>query len=180
MKNKEIERKFLIDKNKIPYDLSKMNYLDITQGYVISIDKDLTYRLRHILYRNDKDIPIGEDFFQTIKGKGIKIRDEYEIRLLKEQFNVMWKLCDKLTIHKWRYEPPFDDELLFLDCYKNELSGLWTLEVEFETLEKCDKFTPPEWFGKEVTEDYTYTNLQLAINGLPEKDYGLNHKKITQ
>ena len=170
MKNKEIERKFLIDKTKVPYDLEKMPYMDITQGYRTSIDKDLTYRLRHVLYRTNKDVPIGEDWWETVKGKGFKIRDEFEIRLLKEQFNSMWKLCERLTVHKWRYEPPYEGVgEMFLDFYKNELSGLWTLEVEFDTLEECDAFVPLEWFSREVTEDYRYSNLQLAIDGLPEK-----------
>jgi adenylate cyclase len=168
MKYKEIERKFLIDPKKAPYELEKLPYQDIVQGYVTSIEKDLTFRLRHILHRNQDGQPLGEEWFQTVKGKGTKIRDEYEIRLLREQFTQMWKLCDRLTVHKWRYDLPCEDGILYLDCYKNELGGLWTLEVEFETLEDCDKFTPPSWFGKEVTEDYTYTNLQLAINGLPK------------
>jgi CYTH domain-containing protein len=115
-------------------------------------------------------MPLGEQWFETIKGKGSKIRDEYEIQLLREQFNQLWRLCERLTIHKWRYDLPCKEGVLFIDNFKNELSGLWTLEVEFETLEDCDKFTPYEWFGKEVTEDFRYTNLQLAINGLPKEN----------
>lgn len=173
MRYKEIERKFLIDPEKIPFEIKKLPYLDIVQGYVTSIEKDLTFRLRHVLYRNQDGMPLGEEWFQTVKSKGFKIRDEYEIRLLREQFTQMWKLCERLTLHKWRYDLPTDYNLdivsMYLDCYKNKLAGLWTLEVEFDTLEDCDRFIPPAWFGKEVTEDFRYTNLQLAINGLPEK-----------
>ena len=41
------------------------------------------------------------------------------------------------------------------------------MEVEFDTLEECDSFIPLKWFGKEVTEDRRYTNMRLAIDGLP-------------
>lgn len=172
MRYKEIERKFLIDPEKIPFELKKLPYQDIVQGYVTSIEKDLTFRLRHILHRNQDGMPLGEEWYQTVKGKGSKIRDEYETRLLREQFTQMWKLCERLTVHKWRYDLPTVDynvkvHSVYLDCFKNELAGLWTLEVEFDTLEDCDKFVAPEWFGQEVTEDFKYTNLTLATNGLP-------------
>jgi len=168
MKHKEIERKFLIDLKNIPFQLTKLPYQDIVQGYVTSIEKDLTFRLRHILHRDANGVPLGEQWFETIKGKGSKIRDEYEIQLLREQFNQLWNLCDRLTIHKCRYDLPCEHGILYLDCYKNELSGLYTIEVEFETLEQCDNFIAPEWFGQEVTEDFRYTNLTLSINGLPK------------
>lgn len=171
MKYKEIERKFLIDSKNVPFDLKKMIFEDITQGYVTSIEKDLVYRLRHVIYRSDNESPLGEAYFQTIKGKGSKIRDEYEIQLLREQFAGMWKLCERLTVHKWRYDLPDATgqklKAIHLDFYKNELRGLWTLEVEFDTEEDCDRYLPPTWFGEEVTHNHNYTNLNLALNGLP-------------
>jgi len=170
MKNKEIERKFLIDFKNVPFDLKKMIFEDITQGYITS-EKDLIYRLRHIIYRSENETPLGEAYYQTIKGKGSKIRDEFEIQLLKEQFTKMWKLCERLTIHKWRYDLPNNTgqvlKAIHLDFYKNELRGLWTIEVEFETEDDCDKFIPPTWFDKELTHKFEYTNLNLALNGLP-------------
>jgi len=169
MKNKEIERKFIVDPEKIPYDLSKTPYGDLTQGYVTSVDRELTFRIRHVLYKDIDGVPTKEKWFQTLKGKGSKIRDEYEIELQKEQFSTLWKLCERLSIHKWRYEIKEDFGLLQIDCYKNDLRGHWTVEVEFDTLEECDRFEPLYWFGEEVTEDMAHTNLSLAINGLPEK-----------
>ncbi|NPV12790.1 MAG: hypothetical protein HPY57_13465 [Ignavibacteria bacterium] len=47
MRYKEIERKFLIDPEKIPFEIKKLPYLDIVQGYVTSIEKDLTFRLTY-------------------------------------------------------------------------------------------------------------------------------------
>ena len=42
------------------------------------------------------------------------------------------------------------------------------VEVEFESLEEAESFTPPEWFGKDVSEDNRYKNSSLYIKGLPE------------
>lgn len=172
MKNKEIERKFLIDIDKIPFDLSKMDYRDITQGYVTAMGGDeFTYRLRHVLYRShlDGDL-LGEEFSQTIKGKGSKIRDEYEIKLWKNQFSKLWRLCDEVVVHKFRYELPTKEgqNRRYLDVYKNSLRGLYTIEVEFESEEACDNYIPPEWFGEEVTENVNYCNFVLASKGLPQ------------
>lgn len=169
MKNKEIERKFIIDPTKIPYNLKKMDYKDIIQGYVTSIDRDLTFRLRHVLYRSQEGDLLGEEFFQTIKGKGTKIRDEFEIKLWKNQFSQMWVLCKNRSLHKFRYELPSENYKYELDQYKNNLSPLWTIEVEFDTLEECDSFIPPKWFGEEITEDNSWSNLSLALNDKVEK-----------
>ena len=169
MKNKEIERKFLVNESEIPFDLNNMSYQDIVQGYVTSNENDLVFRVRNVLYRNKNGEPIGEEFFKTIKSLGTKVRDEYEIRLLREQFSVLWKLYDKLSLHKLRYDPPCEGaKKMDLDCFKSELRGLWIVEIEFDSIEECDNYVPLKWFGKEVTEDVRYSNLQLVLNGIPK------------
>ena len=167
MKNKEIERKFLIDKDKIPFDLEKINYSNILQGYITSIDNSFVFRLRQILYCEPSSYVLFEKYFQTIKGKGSKIRDEYEIELTKEQFSKIWLLCKNIIVHKFRYElKTANNEIIYLDVYKNQLRGLYTAEVEFDTIEDCDAYKPESWFGEEVTNNYDYTNLNLSRNGL--------------
>ena len=64
MKNKEIERKFLVNVEEIPFDLKNMPYQDIVQGYMSSIEHDLSFRLRNVLYRNVNGEPIGEEWFR--------------------------------------------------------------------------------------------------------------------
>lgn len=157
MLNTEIERKFLIDPSNIPYDIKTLTCLNIVQGYMPS---EATLRLRKV---NENK------FFQTIKSKGTKIRDEYEIELTEFQFNVLWNLCKDITVSKNRYLIPTEHGLLEIDEYFGNLSGLWTLEIEFKTLEDCDNYKPLDWFGEEVTENIEYKNSQLAINGLTKK-----------
>ena len=55
MKNLEIERKFLLDLNEVPYDFSKLRKKTIEQGYIICKPE---IRVRNVL---------GEDYFMTIK-----------------------------------------------------------------------------------------------------------------
>jgi len=170
MKNTEIERKFLLSKENLP-DLSHYIYGDTTQGYIQNIGSSYLYRLRQVIYMTQDQYSIGDRYFQTIKGFGNKKREEFEIEILKPQFGVLWPLCDHLTVHKHRYEVFLDDSKrkADLDVYKNKLEGLYSIEVEFNTEEECDAFVPPAWFGREVTEDSTYSNFHLAINGLPKK-----------
>ena len=52
-----------------------------------------------------------------------------------------------------------------LDVYQGSLAGLVVVEIEFETAEESQRFSPPAWFGKEVTEDRYYKNSNLALNG---------------
>ncbi len=35
-------------------------------------------------------------------------------------------------------------------------------EVEFDSEKKADEFVPPDWFGKEVTNEASYKNRSLA------------------
>ena len=164
MKNQEIERKFLVNIEDVPYDLESMDYGDIIQGYITSIDHTFSFRVRQTLTMNDENGKIGEKYTQTIKSKDNKVRDEYEIVLEKEQFSTLWKLCLKDSVHKIRYELPYDEHTIELDVYKNEVEGLFTVEVEFDNLKECDMFEPPKWFGEEVTELSEYKNVNIALN----------------
>ena len=167
MKNIEIERKFLITEENIP-DVSLFVYGDTTQGYIQNIGSSYLYRLRQIIYMSKNNYCLGEQYLQTIKGFGTKKREEFEIELLKPQFSVLWPLCNNLIVHKFRYEIPIEGTKRHIDfdIYKNNLKGLYTAEVEFDTEEECDAFEPPAWFGMELTHDPRYSNFQLAVNGL--------------
>ena len=166
-KNREIERKFLVQEKNLP-NLTKMNYMDIVQGYFTDFHSEYIYRLRQVLFKSHEGDMMGEDYYQTIKGTGTKERDEYDKRIWRDTFSAFWPLCRDISLHKNRYEMKSGDALIQLDIYKNGLEGLFTVEVEFQNIEDCDSYIPPEWFGEEVTEDVRYSNLQLAVNGIPK------------
>lgn len=170
MKNTEIERKFLVSKENLP-DLSKMGYMDLSQGYIQDTGcNSYVYRLRHILHMSSDGYSLGEQYFQTIKGLGLKVREEYEIELLKYQYHKLWPLCKNISIHKYRYEIKLEGfgHEAYLDIYKNDIEGLITVEVEFNNELECDNFFPPSWFGREVTHEKEYTNFYLSLNGIPK------------
>ena len=51
--------------------------------------------------------------------------------------------------------------------YHGRLSGLLVAEVEFDSPAAAAGFDPPEWLGREVTDDPRYKNKRLATTGLP-------------
>ena len=42
------------------------------------------------------------------------------------------------------------------------------VSVEFANVPEADAFTPPPWFGSEVTQDDRYTRRAIALSGLPQ------------
>jgi CYTH domain-containing protein len=154
----EIERKFLVD--RLPDSVADYPHTAIRQGYVIATDTGLELRIRQK----------GRRFFQTIKaGEGLS-RTEIEISLSREQFDELWPYTNGRRVNKFRYQVPVGDHVAELDLFDGGLAGLRLVEVEFPSVEASRVFTPPDWFGAEVTEDKRYKNKWLAVNGIPEND----------
>ena len=152
----EIEKKYLV--KEIPFDLENFQKCEMVQGY---IHTDPVIRVR------SED---GEGVL-TIKGKGEIARKEFELPLTKEQFDGLWKKIDPrcIPVCKTRYFIPLGGGLTAeLDIYHAELEGLLTVEVEFESMERAEGFTPPDWFGEEVSLDSRYKNSALAFKGKPD------------
>ena len=59
-----------------------------------------------------------------------------------------------------------------VDRYGGELDGLWTVEVEFDSEQAADAFTPPAWFGTELTGTPGWSNGDLARHGRPAEPPG--------
>ena len=151
----EIERKFLVDRP--PDGLDSFPSGEIEQGY-LAITDDVEVRVRRY----------GERSFLTVKSSGDESRVEEEIEIDGRRFGALWPLTEGRRIEKRRYRIPTGDDLTIeLDVYQHRLAGLMTAEVEFGSRADADKFTPPPWLGREVTEDSRYKNKRLATSGLP-------------
>ena len=149
----EIERKFLV--NKCP-TLDQYPVIQITQAYV-SIQPVIRIRQSN------------DDFFLTIKSSGAISREEYEMPITDEEFHTLLKKVEGTVITKKRYLIPLEDGLTAeLDVFGGSLSPLTTVEVEFASLEVANHFTPPSWFGKDVSLDARYKNNNLSLKGLPQ------------
>jgi len=151
----EIERKFLVE--HLPQALSGYPHHHIRQGYVAVDDDGTVVRLRQM----------GEQYFQTIKGRGDLVRVEIEIDLTQAQFASLWPATVRRRIEKVRYMIPHGPHCIELDVYWGPLEGLFTAEVEFTSLAAAEAYVPPDWFGEDVSQDARYRNLFLATEGIP-------------
>lgn len=156
----EVERKYLVDLDKLTgkVDLDDVKHADLRQGYVATGADGSETRVRSIN---------GERFELTVKTPGMIERGERTVTITRELFDGMWEQTEGKRTEKTRYYLPFGKYTIELDVYKGHLTGLATAEVEFDgrgddARLKAATFTPPEWFGADVSEDARYKNRNLA------------------
>ncbi len=160
--DKEIERKWLIKKEDIPYDLSGSNVqiYEIKQTY-ICFDPEMRVR----------DYNNGESYEFTIKNNmsddGL-IRDEVNMNITREQYNNLVKKQEGNTINKTRYQFYDDGEIIAIDIFHGDIDGLAYMEIEFRTEEESKNYKEPSWVIKDVTDNINYKNGHLARYGIPE------------
>ncbi len=152
----EIERKFLV--RKLPEDLSEYPHKLYVQGY-LSVDPVLRVRRE------------GDEFVVTYKGRGLMVREEYNLPLTEETFYHLLSKADGTIIQKTRYVIPDESGFTIeLDVFEKELAPLVLAEVEFESEEQAKAYEPPTWFGREVTGERAYQNSTMSREGLKEED----------
>jgi CYTH domain-containing protein len=147
---KEIERKFLVEGDFMPFVESSSR---IAQGY-IARSEELTLRVRT---RDDKG-------YLTIKGRSDEAgmrRDEWEYEIPVEEARELL-LFSRGTIDKTRHLVPVGLHTFEVDCFYGENEGLVMAEVELKS--EDESFERPAWLGREVTGDRRYYNSQLLKN----------------
>lgn len=146
----EIERKYLIDTKKIPFDLHTYPCHHIEQGYLCT---EPVVRIRR-----DND-----SYELTYKTKGLMVREEFNLPLTKESYTHLRKKTDGRLIKKDRYMLPAEHGLTIeLDIFLKDLAPLVLAEVEFPDEETAGAFIAPPWFGEEVTFSVKYHNSTLS------------------
>ncbi|RBW61740.1 CYTH domain-containing protein [Ruegeria sp. A3M17] len=151
----EIERKFLVA--ELP-DLSGADKATVRQGYLTAPDDSTELRLRQ---KNDR-------YFLTLKGVGSLVRVEREAEITAEQFETFWPETEGRRVEKERHTGKLPDGRVFeLDIFLGNLAPLRLVEVEFDTEAEARAYTPPDWFGTDVTADKRYKNKMMAIKGVP-------------
>lgn len=153
---KEIERKFLVNENKLPDNLENYPHKEIMQGY-LSFEPEVRIRAS----KQDKKTK----YYLTKKSDGAVVRDEEEKEISAEDFyDKLNRIGSDSLVRKTRYMIPLKDGLTAeLDFYHNEeLKTLKTVEIEFRDLNSAQEFQKPEWFGKDVTDDKSLKNKNLA------------------
>jgi CYTH domain-containing protein len=146
----EIERKFLVKGNFLPYVKQKEK---IVQAYLCaSSRKAVRVRIK------------GEKAYITIKGpsnsKGFSHAEfEYEIPVCDAE--VILKLCDSGFIEKERHYIEYRGHVFEVDVFHGTNEGLVLAELELES--ETGFYEKPDWLGEEVTGDERYYNAYLAF-----------------
>ncbi len=168
----EIERKYLV--TALPAGCRSYPSHAIEQAYLCT---EPVVRIR----RQD------DDYILTYKSKGLLAREEYNLPLTREAYGHLLAKADGVVLIKRRYLIPLADARAMdggragenadaraadggsdgaltveLDVFSGRYEGLMLAEVEFPDKEQALAFTPPAWFGEDVTFSGEYQNSRLS------------------
>lgn len=148
---KEIERKFLVNINTWQSIKPKRGKL-IVQGYLLNKPgKSVRIRVKE------------EKGFLTIKGKTDgPVRDEFEYPIPVNEAKILIDEFADSLVKKIRYEINVQDKLWEVDEFVEDNEGLIIAEVEL--VAENEEIVIPDWVYKEVTNDESYYNVNLAVN----------------
>lgn len=159
----EIEKKFLI--KSIPDNIESYPKKVIEQAYictspVIRIRRSNERFILTLKSRPDERIATQSD---TCMSNEIEIEisaDAYDHLKLKADGCIIQKV--RYIIELREYGSEYEGLKAELDIFEGCLKGLVFAEVEFADPKQADDFIPPEWFGKNVSNDRRYSNSFLS------------------
>lgn len=147
----EIERKFFID--RFPQELPLLEEAVMEQGYIATQPvvrirskasrEETTYILcfkgKGTLVREEIETPISQAVFK-------KLKDFIGVPLVRKEFKV-YSLGDGLRLEVSRVDEGEPTEFMYA-------------EVEFSSVEEAKAFESPDFLGRELTEDASFTMSQ--------------------
>lgn len=146
----EIEHKYLVNLDIWKSIIPKISF-EIRQAY-LQTDPEKTIRIR----------TKGKHGFITIKGKNVgasRLEFEYEIPIADAN-ELINKFCSNL-IEKTRHIVTHEGNDWEVDEFKGLNDGLIVAEIELT--DESEKYSIPNWVGKNVTDDLRYANSNLTI-----------------
>lgn len=150
----EIERKFLVS------DESAAGYLEkVNMGQLKSHEIEQAYLTTEPVIRVRKS---DDEYYMTYKGKGLLMREEYNLPLTKESYETLLSKADGNIISKTRILIPYEKYTIELDIFKKPFDYIRMAEVEFESEEEARAFEAPDWFLEEVTDNREYHNSNMS------------------
>lgn len=130
----------------------------IKQGYLSEINSEgSAFRVRII----------DNEAFLTLKGRqhGIE-RAEFEYPIpVKDAEDMLETFCSTRIIEKTRHYLNFKGFLWEVDVFAGKHKGLIVAEIELES--EDTEFSLPSFAGKEVTQDFRYSNFSLSMSEKP-------------
>jgi len=152
----ELHRLFLIE--RLPEPLTPASsHLQLFDNYI----PNTRIRLRHI-----RD-PYTKTWTRMLQQRFPWTEGEYavtklaEIHLNEAEYAVL-EHFEGMEIRKNRYFHEFDRVSFTFDVYLGSLWGLNTARVDFETLDRMERFIPPPFAIFEVTNDPFFTGEVLV------------------
>lgn len=136
----EIERKFKLI--EFP-DLPQVAFLDQWQGYLAT---DPEVRIR----RTENHTAGTETYILCIKSVGDLVRHEVETDITRTQFEELASMLAYPLIHKELHAYRLPDGHV-IECSRVDDGAFSYAEVEFDSVEEANAWTPPEWLGREMT-----------------------------
>jgi CYTH domain-containing protein len=127
-------------------------------------------KIKEVRIRSKREVAGDTRYYFTLKSDGTLESDEYEMEIDEKEYKNLENYNNLGKIEKLRYI--FED--IEFDSYKENLNGLFTIEIEFDVdkenaMSKLLKFLSSEYQPSEitdVTENKKYKNFNLAVNGL--------------
>jgi adenylate cyclase len=150
MANREIEKKFLVRGSGWRTE----NPTRMRQGY-LSTDPDRTLRVRLD----------GERGVLTIKGRSKgAVRSEYEYEIPSSDANELLGMTLPSLVEKSRHRVEHSGFVWEIDEFSGLNAGLVVAELEVDDERDFERAlaTPPDWLGREVTDDSRFANACLA------------------
>ena len=149
----EIERKFLVSGKGWRDGVSRIRL--ICQGYLSA--KDVQVRVRRI----------DDQGWLTVKAERQgRSRWEFEYQIPVVDADALLALCPHEPIEKLRHDVPIGEHIWEIDVYAGRHEGLIVAEVELD--HEGEAVSQPSWLGQEVTGDLRFSNVSLAVSGIPE------------
>jgi CYTH domain-containing protein len=155
----ERERKFLVSRR--PSGLAKFPHKRIRQGYLAAPNPHDNMPVE-VRVRDEA----GKHSLAVKGGRGAS-RAEVELPIPGKVFRSLWRLTKGKRTEKVRYRIPLSKLIVELDVYLGKLHGLMTGEVEFNSERQLRAFHPPDWLGREITDQPQFSNSRLSILAKP-------------
>lgn len=144
----EIERKFWM--TQFPTQFPELVHLETDQGYLVH--RPVTVRIRR-----SRNVETGAcTYILCIKSQGTLSRHEVETALKPAQFEELAGLLDRPMVHKDYHAYRLPDGRI-LECSVVDHGAFSFAEVEFESEEEAQGWTPPDCLGPELTYDPRFT-----------------------
>lgn len=162
----EIEKRFLVElpaEQLFTIFASATSITRLTQHY-LATDPACVVRVRIVEYLTTPGLTnsawLTVKGLKDVQGKGAEYEYQIPVKDAKE-----FSMLTKHSIIKKRYCIPLDHLIIELDVFEDNHQGLVIAEIELPDV----KTNIPQvaWLNRDITTDYRYSNLNLAIKGLP-------------